>query len=301
MKYIKYALLSFIFICFIFNIKLITSSVLEASSMFFNNVFISLFPFIILSNILIYFDYHIFLSDIFGNFISKVFRVSKNASQIIILSILTSCPSNAIFINNMYEKDLISKEECEKLICFTCFPSLSYIIFVVGFTYFNSYKVGILLLFANFIYNLIIGLYLRKDNTFTVNYNLIENKDNFFSLIKNTIINAFHTLFIIFSILAMFIILTNLIKEYLPINLVVLGIINGLLEFSSGISFIANLPIPSNIKISIISFILNFNSLSILFQISSIINIKLNIKKILIIKLIFSFLISILVFFIASC
>lgn len=255
----------------------------------------------ILSNVLIYYDYHIFLSNIFGKYISKIFKVSKNATQVIILSLLTSAPSNGIFINDMLINNLITKKEANKLACFTCFPSLSYVVFVIGWKLFNSYKVGILLLITNFLYNLFIGLYLRSIDTYDNNIYIKNNNISFFNMLRDTIINSFSTLAIIFGILCIFNTFVNLVIFYIDINKLVLGIINGILEFSSGILFISKLSISFNLKLSITSFILNFNSLSIMFQLSSIIKEKLDIKKILIIKLIFSLLTSLIVFFIASC
>ena len=65
-----------------------------------------------------------------------------------------------------------------------------------------------------------------------------------------------------------------------------------MLEMTSGIFMISNLNINLSQKILLTSFILNFSGLSIIFQTTSILNkYKINIKKILIIKLIFSIMI----------
>ena len=65
--YKKYILLTFILIIFLLNINIVLSSVTDASVIFYTKIFVSVFPFIILSNILIYFNYHLFLNKIFKN------------------------------------------------------------------------------------------------------------------------------------------------------------------------------------------------------------------------------------------
>ena len=60
MKKIKYVILTIIFIIFIINIDIVITSVKSASIIFFNKVFVSIFPFIILSDILYYYNYHLF-------------------------------------------------------------------------------------------------------------------------------------------------------------------------------------------------------------------------------------------------
>ena len=101
MRKIKYILLTIIIIIFIINIDIVIDSSISSSILFFNKIFVCIFPFIILSDILIYYDYHIFIKRIFGNIIQKLFNINKNTSIVFILSMLTSHPSNAIYIKNL--------------------------------------------------------------------------------------------------------------------------------------------------------------------------------------------------------
>ena len=107
MKKCKYILLSLVLVLFIINIKLVISSTYNASILFFNKVFVSIFPFIILCDILIYFDYHIFLKNTIGKFISKIFNIDASTSIIFILSILTSHPANSVYIKDMLDNNEI--------------------------------------------------------------------------------------------------------------------------------------------------------------------------------------------------
>lgn len=295
--YKKYILLTFILILFLLNINTILFSVIDASVIFYNKIFVSVFPFIILSNILIYFNYHLFLNKIFKKTLNKLFNISSS-SIIFILSILSSMPSNSIYTKNLLDNKLISINEANKILTFTYFPSISFIIGTIGYKMFNNIKIGIIILLCNYIYNILIGIYLRKDKiNFTLENKNLPNKTSFFDMLTNTILNAFNTSFIILGNLIIFIIIINILNKYLNINNTLLSVVSGLLEMTSGSNMLSLLNININLKISLTSLIINFSGLSILFQSKSILNnYNINIKRILIIKLIFSIIVSILLY-----
>lgn len=293
----KYILLTFILIIFLLNINIVLSSVTDASVIFYTKIFVSVFPFIILSNILIYFNYHLFLNKIFKKPLNKLFNISSS-SIIFILSILSSMPSNSIYTKNLLDNKLINITEANKILTFTYFPSISFMIGTVGYKMFNNIKIGILLLLSNYIYNILIGIYLRKDKiNFTLENKNSINKTSFFDMLTNTILNAFKTCAIILGNLIIFIIIINILNKYLNINNTLLSILSGLLELTTGSNMLSLLDININLKIALTSLIINFSGLSILFQSKSILNdYNINIKRILIIKLIFSIIISILLY-----
>lgn len=293
----KYILLTFILIIFLLNINIVLSSVTDASVIFYTKIFVSVFPFIILSNILIYFNYHLFLNKIFKKPLNKLFNISSS-SIIFILSILSSMPSNSIYTKNLLDNKLINTTEANKILTFTYFPSISFMIGTVGYKMFNNIKIGILLLLSNYIYNILIGIYLRKDKiNFTLENKNSINKTSFFDMLTNTILNAFKTCAIILGNLIIFIIIINILNKYLNINNTLLSILSGLLELTTGSNMLSLLDININLKIALTSLIINFSGLSILFQSKSILNdYNINIKRILIIKLIFSIIISILLY-----
>lgn len=293
----KYILLTFILIIFLLNINIVLSSVTDASVIFYTKIFVSVFPFIILSNILIYFNYHLFLNKIFKKPLNKLFNISSS-SIIFILSILSSMPSNSIYTKNLLDNKLININEANKILTFTYFPSISFMIGTVGYKMFNNIKIGIILLLSNYIYNILIGIYLRKDKiNFTLENKNSINKTSFFDMLTNTILNAFKTCAIILGNLIIFIIIINILNKYLNINNTLLSILSGLLELTTGSNMLSLLDININLKIALTSLIINFSGLSILFQSKSILNdYNINIKRILIIKLIFSIIISILLY-----
>lgn len=292
MKIIKSLILTLFLIVFVLNLDIVINSTLSASHLFITKVFVSIFPFIILSDILYYFNYDLFLKKIFGNIISKLFNVSKNASIIYILSILTSHPGNAIYIKGMLDNKTIDEEDATKILRATYFPSIAFVIGSIGIGIYHDIKIGIILYLITFLNNILIGVFLRgKRKCNDIEY-VKENKLTLQETLSNSISKGINTSYIILGNIIIFTILVNLLNHYLNINSTVLAIISGMLEMTNGIFMIGNLNINLTYKVILTSFILNFSGLSIIFQTSSILSkYKINIKKILIVKLIFSIII----------
>ncbi len=294
-KKLKYIVLTLILIVFILNIKVVINSTYDASILFFKKVFITIFPFIILCDILIYFNYHLFIKRIFGKLINKIFNIDSNTSIIFILSVLTSHPSNAVYIKNLLDNKLIDIKTANRILIYTYFPSIAFVIGVIGISLYNSFKIGLLLWIICFINNIFIGLYLRKDNSYIESITNETKNISFFECFKLSIVKAINTSFIILGNLIVFTIIINLLVKYVSINSTILSILIGFLELTSGVISISKLSIPFNIKFALTSLILNFSSLSILFQSFSILSdYKINIKKTLTIKLMFGIIIFLL-------
>ena len=299
MKIIKSLILTLFLIVFVLNLDIVINSTLSASHLFITKVFVSIFPFIILSDILYYFNYDLFLKKIFGNIISKLFNVSKNASIIYILSILTSHPGNAIYIKGMLDNKTIDEEDATKILRATYFPSIAFVIGSIGIGIYHDIKIGIILHLITFLNNILIGVFLRgKKKCNDIEY-VKQNKLTLQETLSNSISKGINTSYIILGNIIIFTILVNLLNHYLNINSTILAIISGMLEMTNGIFMIGNLNINLTYKVILTSFILNFSGLSIIFQTSSILSkYKINIKKILIVKLIFSIIIFTILFLI---
>lgn len=292
MKTIKPIFLTLTLIIFLFNLDIVINSTLSASYLFITKVFVSIFPFIILSDILFYFNYDLFLKKIFGNIISKLFNVSKSTSIIYVLSILTSHPTNSVYIKEMLDRKEIDENDINKILLTTYFPSIAFVIGTIGIGIYHSIKTGVFLYLTILIKNILIGIFLRGKNLSKEIQSIKKNNITLQETISNSIIKGINISYTILGNIIIFTIIINLLNNYLNINSTILSLISGMLEMTSGIFMISNLNINLSQKILLTSFILNFSGLSIIFQTTSILNkYKINIKKILIIKLIFSIMI----------
>ncbi len=298
--FIKSILLTIILIIFIINIDIVIYSTKEASIIFFNNIFVSIFPFIILIDILIYFDYHTFLKKIFGKIISKIFNINPSNSIIFILSILTSTPSNAIYIKSMLDNNEININDANKILVFTYFPSISFVIGTVGVSLYKNFKFGLILWLFCIINNILIGIIIKDKNISICNIKNIKNNNSFLYILRESFIKGIKTSIIILGNLILFTITLNILHKYININETLFAITSGLLEITSGIIYINKLNISYIYKFILSYLILSFSSLSILFQSFSILSdYKINIKKTLIIKLMFSLITTIILLIIS--
>lgn len=295
MRKIKYIVLSIILCVILCNLNIIISSTYEASLLFFNKVFISLFPFMILIDILLYFKYEDFLNNIFGGLFCKLFKISKNCSSVIIISLLTGSPNNGVIIKRLLDKECISLNEANKVLNFTFFPSIVFVIGVVGIGLYNSFKIGLGLYLCIILNNLFIGLFLRNEGFNNNEFISLKNDVKFISYLKNSIIKTFNTMILILGNIILFFIIVGILKLIIH-NEIILSILSGLLEMTSGVFMISSLNISLCIKLYLTSFILCFSGLSILFQCFSILeNYKIKVKKILFIRLVFSLLSSLFI------
>ena len=101
-------ILSFITLILIFCYKgLISKTIITSFSIWFNTLVPSMFPMFVLSDILINYNFTLYIPKRFISFISKIFNISSNASMIIFLSMLSGFPTNAINIRNAFDTGMI--------------------------------------------------------------------------------------------------------------------------------------------------------------------------------------------------
>lgn len=279
-KVLIFMLSSLFIYLFISNPNIIIDSVNTSLDIFINNIFVSLFPFFLLADILINYNYIYYLS--------KIFKFKY--SYIILMSMISGLPSNAKYISNLLDNNQISTHDAEILLSITFFPNPMFVIGTVGTIMMNNTKLGIILLINIYLSNLILYIYY---------YNKLERKNiaintnqlTFPNLLKESILKNINTLLVILGTIVLFILLSNNIFNYIKLNPLIQSIIASILEMTSGIKKISILSLNTNLKFILISTSLMFSGLSIITQAFSILsdhnlNIKLILKNKLILILI---------------
>lgn len=290
-------------ILILFNPKTLVSSSKDAINLFVNKLFISLFPFFVLNKILINYNLPYYISKLKLNIISKLLNINNSYISIIILSLLTGMPSNAEYIKDYLDKGIISLSEAKKLLIITFFPSPVFVITVIGYLGFNSIFIGVILLLLIYLFNFLLGLIIRNkyNNSFINNNKLkIINNKKFMLILKESIFSSLSSLMIILGNIIIFSIILGLLNNYLNLSPVSNSIISSLLELTNGIKKISDLSTNFNIKFSFCVFALTFSSLSIHFQVSSILSdYNINFSKILLYRLLSSIIFSLTLYMIS--
>ncbi|MEG0799367.1 MAG: hypothetical protein RSD96_03080 [Bacilli bacterium] len=298
MKKINLLIIVLIFICLI-NTSIIRSSTTYSLNIFINSIFLTSFPFLILSHI--YVHLNIVPSKLISNIFSYILNINPSSFNIIFLSMLCGYPSSAVYIKEYLNNKNISIEESTKLLICASFPNPMFVIGTIGTSLFKSSSTALVLLIISYISNLLIGILIRnKYPKYIKNYETISNNENMPLIIKNSIISSINTLLLILGNITIFIIILNLIMHYfVDIHLLKI-IISMSLEMTSSIILINNTITNSVLKYALISFAINFGGISILSQVLSILsNYNINKKEIITYRLLVSlvsFLLTIIYF-----
>ena len=284
-------------------------SVKNTTEIFLSSVFPSLFPFILFTEITLKTGIINEISD-YISFIPKLFKLSKNCAMPILLGFLCGFPSGAKAVDNMVINKQISKNDALVLLSFVNNNSPVFILTTVSIAMMNNISIGIILIIAHYSSSIIIGLVYSRINA----YNIIHYKNDFlnrysqktckkcektntlyqnmtkFEILQKSILNSFITLAFILGFMIIFNLIADITYACLnQYNLIsstyILNTLSGLFEVTRGIKSISNYTDYFN-NILIISFLLGFSGLSIIFQIKSCLkNINISFKKIIIFKL----------------
>ncbi len=299
-KFILTTLLLIIILLVLVNSVEIISSITFSFNLCINKLFPTLIPFMIISNILINYNYIYDLSNMLNPIMSK-FKVNKNCSFAFIMSIFSGTPSNAKYLKDLLDNNLITENDCIKCLKFCHFTNPIFIIGTIGYTYFHNKKLGLIILISQYLSSILIGLFSKKENTIIYN-NIKRNNSNksFFKIFNESIISTFNALLLVLGIISTCLIITCILNKYININSNY-KFIFGLIEITQGLNYLFNSNLSIILKLSITSFLISFGGISIHMQVFSILeNKKIRYKPYLISRIIHGILSVIIVLLLSS-
>ena len=280
---IKKYFFSFIFIIFLLFLILFSTTNLEATksglALWYNSVLPTLFPFFIAIELIFHTNIPYTLGKVFNNLNSKLFNVSGEASSAIILGLIGGTPIGAKTVCNLKKQQAISKIEAERLISFVNNTSPLFIIGTVSISLLGSKIAGYILLFSNILSAFLVGICFRfwKKNNLDLNYKEIKfNSKNkpiktseFGEILNNSIKNSIASILQIGGFIVLFSIIISMLNNIFISNSALFNsFFYGIIEMTNGINY--SLILENNLPV--ISFLLGFSGLSILFQVYSIIS-----------------------------
>lgn len=266
-----------IILVFIFEIltnsNLIMESVSTSFNIWKNSLFPALFPMFVFSSILIDLGIIEIIAKSKSNILKKLFNINSSSIFIFIMSMFSGFPSSAKYINELYNKKLLTKYEAEKIILFSHFANPMFIIGTISLSFLNNKNLCFIIIFSHYIVNFIIGLCIRSfhinnDSNIDISYKNV----NIGTSISKSILNTINTLLLILGTVTFFLIITTIIDVNFNLNLPLKTIIFSITEMTQGIRHISLLNISLKLKCTFITMILSFGGLSIHLQTFSIIN-----------------------------
>ena len=228
----------------------------------------ALFPFFIVSDILINYDVIKYFPKVIRNSIKYLFNVSDNGLVIILLSMLSGFPSNARNIKNMYLDKKITKEEGEHLLYFTHFSNPMFILGTIPLIL-NSNKISKYILISHYLANIILGICLRKYNRVndSNNSNYKEDKHNFGLVLTTSIRKSLDSVLSILGTLTVFLIISTLLINFFNLDNTSSLLIKSILELTSGLKELGSYNLLNKYLLIISSCILSFGGLSVHMQV----------------------------------
>jgi len=255
--------------------KILVGSISESTNIFISKLIPALFPYLLITELLINSGKINNLSYGLSNIISKIFNIPKHTTASVIIGFLLGYPNSAKYILKMYNDKQIDGKLATKLVSFTSNANMSYIIATIGIGMFQSVEVGIILCVSHFLSAIIIGAFFTPSYNNTIIQQTNVNSNSFkkicspFELLYTSIYGTVKTLAFIFSYTVIFSLVPTIIFSDLNLNQTIKTVMTGIFEISNGINAVPLLNISLSSKIVLTSFILSFSSLMILMQIFS--------------------------------
>lgn len=268
----------FFVLLFVFS-KDISSSIIFSISIWKDNLLPSLFPFFVMSDLLLAYGFVDIVSFFLGFIMTKWFYLPKDAAFAFFVSLFSGFPSGSKYVNDLLNTKKISIDDANYLIMFTHFANPFFIVTTIGLFLLSNIKAGYIILISHILSNIIVAFIFRKkkvilnnDNNYKKAFYLSSPDKPFITILTNSIFKSFKTLVNMLGIIMIFLMITTIIKKIIPLTGITNGLLSGFLEMTQGVKYISSLDISLPIKASILSAIVSFSGLSVHFQVKSIID-----------------------------
>jgi len=269
----KNIILMVIFVIFILVIcksKLVITTVIKATNIYFSNVFPCMFVLYTLGDLLINYDIYKVFNTISGKFLSKIFNLNSNGLLLIFLSMLLGFPSGSKYICYFLDKDYIDYNLADKLLYVTHFSNPIFILGTISIL--TNSKVALVVLISHYTSNLLL-IFLLKNRFNNININYAKKSKELIEVLDESFINTFKVIIIVLFNTIIFITLSTLINSVYK-NKVFNLIISMLFDITNGIISINSTNFSLLLKGLLITILLTFGGLNIHFQVRSIIKNK---------------------------
>ena len=253
---IKSLIIITLFILIYLKKEIVVISVINSIDLFNKAIFPSIFPIMIISDLILSTNIINYISNTIGIIFSKVFKLSKYSSYVFVMSMISGTPSCAKYLKDLLDNNCITKKEAQKILPMVILYNP---LLIISLTSYLSFYHSCLVIIVNIIINLVIGLINRNYKIEIKDNKLIPKK---FNLVES-INNALSALISIFGIITTFNILNNLLPIKHPL-------ITGILEITNGLNLVNVTSTSYQNKLLYTGILLSFSGLSIITQIKSI-------------------------------
>jgi sporulation integral membrane protein YlbJ len=170
------------------------SSAADGLSLCINVIMPSLFPYFVLSSLIVELGFAEKLGQVLAPITRKLFRVSGACSAALVLGFVSGYPVGARTVLSLYSRGNCTKDEAERLLAYCNNSGPAFIFGVVGTLVFSNNTIGIMLYIVHFITSVLIGVVmglLSKKSVNTLQTNTAIKRTSFTSAFIGSVKSAF--------------------------------------------------------------------------------------------------------------
>lgn len=238
-KKYKHWLLFFIFFLLYLGIFLFPSLIIEtgiqALTLFKERLFPSIFPFFVLSFLLLNLNFASSISRLFAPLLRGVFHLSTSSSFVFLMSIISGFPSGAKYTALLYQKKQISKATGNYLLLFTHYANP---LFVLGSCslILQNHSLAILIFFCQLISNFLLGFFFRPKEAEEENTSFVKETSSVLPCLSEAINQAMEVLLFMLGSITFFLFVSKIFLVFFPLPPFLQILVTGIFDMTSGIA-----------------------------------------------------------------
>lgn len=256
----------------------VIESVNFSISIWKDNLFPTLFPFFVVSNLLMQYGFVNIIRRVLTYPMQNFFHLPGEAGFVLAASLFSGFPSGAKYTKDLVSQNLITKEEGARLLTFTHYSNPLFILGMIGTILLNNRTLAIIILISHISSGLLVGYIFNHKYSYTktnTKHNQIIKKENtktFGELLTSSIFDSLNTMFLLLGVVTIFLIISSFINQLFSLPPILNTILSGTLEMTQGVKLASSLNVPEIIKTMLTTAIISFGGLSVHMQVIGIIS-----------------------------
>ncbi len=152
----------FLILLLLKNPEIANRCIQSGISLCLTTVIPALFPFMIFTELLLSCGFAQWFGKHLGAPIATLFGITRQSAATVFLGFVCGFPVGARMAVGLYDRNIIDKKECERLLGFSNLPSIAFLVSAVGSSLYQSKRFGILLWICSMTSAALVGICTRK-------------------------------------------------------------------------------------------------------------------------------------------
>ena len=243
-----------------------------------NTVIPSLFPFMVISELIISLGASKYLGKILSPIFRPIFDLNEHAASAFILGTLCGFPVGARTAVSLYEQGKLDENEVSRVLCFCNNPSSAFVISAIGISLFGSRALGIAMYVITLLSAIIIGIFLRficgkgKHKNNKKAFSNINDQTSGVHIFTKAVTDSAGAMITVCAFIIFFSSFLGMLRDaFAPTNTpdTIVSAVMGFFELTNGVTYAAS-HTKAEIAILLCAAIAGWSGLSVHFQIMSI-------------------------------